>query len=283
MFAVVLTVQYRLNIFGFFALPELAANNSLNLGLLDQRLALYWVRDNIAAFGGNPDQVTLFGESAGAGSALLHLMINPPGESVRADQLFKRVVLQSVWQWVLPTLGQSKAASLSWSAQLGCNQSTTAEVLACMRNLPANSISPLSTTPQINYFQPLVDGDFLEDQPLVLIKKGRYATNVTVVMGYNADEGNFMASTRLGFKGPTDNITQADFLMGAKNRSLTYWLTEAEMDQVIDWYSASTAKLGYWYGLGKILGKSHHLRSALMCRECTKSSLTSLPSLDRST
>jgi carboxylesterase type B len=137
---------------------------------------------------------------------------------------------------------------------VGCNQSTTAAVLECMRGLDASAITPNTSTPQLNYFQPVVDGDFLEDQPLILLKKGRYASNVTVVMGYNADEGTFMASSRLGFKGPKDNITEADFLLGAKNRSLSYWLTDSEINQVLDWYSESTAKLGYWYGLAKILG-----------------------------
>ena len=77
---VLVTINYRLGLFGFFAHPELADEStdrvSGNYGLLDQIAALEWVRDNIAHFGGDPDRVTIFGESAG-GEAVLNLMTSP--------------------------------------------------------------------------------------------------------------------------------------------------------------------------------------------------------------
>ena len=90
---VVVTVNYRLNVFGFLAHPALSAESdhgaSANYGLMDQIAALRWVRDNIAAFGGDPDNVTIFGESAGSRSVAL-LMAAP-----QARGLFHRGICQS--------------------------------------------------------------------------------------------------------------------------------------------------------------------------------------------
>ena len=90
---VLVTINYRLGLFGFFAHPDLAAESpdrvSGNYGLLDQIAALEWVRDNIAAFGGDPTRVTIFGESAG-GEAVLNLLTSP-----RARGLFHRAIAQS--------------------------------------------------------------------------------------------------------------------------------------------------------------------------------------------
>ncbi len=92
--AVVVTLNYRLGALGFFAHPGLSRESdrhvSGNYGLLDQIAALRWVRDNIAAFGGNPSNVTVFGQSAGASSGAGVLMVSP----LRAG-LFHRVIAQS--------------------------------------------------------------------------------------------------------------------------------------------------------------------------------------------
>lgn len=90
--AVVVTLNYRLGLFGFNAFAELFAGDdrfAANAGLLDQRLALEWVRDNIAAFGGDPDRVTIAGESAGAASVAFHLV------APRSQPLYAQAILQS--------------------------------------------------------------------------------------------------------------------------------------------------------------------------------------------
>ena len=73
---VYVAMSYRLNVFGFANSPALRSEGSLNAGLLDQRLALDWIQSNIAAFGGNPKNVTIFGESDGGTSVGLHLTSN---------------------------------------------------------------------------------------------------------------------------------------------------------------------------------------------------------------
>ncbi len=88
---IVVTVNYRLGALGFFAHPALDAEDHViaNYGLLDQQQSLRWVRDNIAAFGGNPDNVTIFGESAGAIAVYTHIV------SPMAAGLFQKAIIES--------------------------------------------------------------------------------------------------------------------------------------------------------------------------------------------
>lgn len=85
---IVVAMQYRLGAFGFLASPEVNKRGVLNAGLLDQRLALEWIQENIAAFGGDRERVTISGESAGGGSVLLHALAENGGIGTR---LFKNV------------------------------------------------------------------------------------------------------------------------------------------------------------------------------------------------
>ena len=129
-------LNYRLSGFGFLALPELAAENpegvAGNMGLLDQRAALQWVQRNIRGFGGDPQKVTLQGESAGAMAVMFHL--TSPG----SKDLFHGAITES------PTIRQgcyfqnksdSFAFGREWTALRGCNSSGP-ELLTCLRQLP---------------------------------------------------------------------------------------------------------------------------------------------------
>lgn len=113
---VLVTINYRLNYFGFFAHPELSAENenhvSGNYGFLDQAYALKWVQKNIAAFGGDPENVTIFGQSAGGGSVICHLA------SDVSDGLFKRAIIQS-GSFVATTqvLGATLADGEAWGVK----------------------------------------------------------------------------------------------------------------------------------------------------------------------
>lgn len=249
---IVVTIQYRLNSLGFFATPELAAAGSTNVGFQDQILAIEWVRDNIENFGGDPDQITLFGESAGGNAAMLHTMVHKYTNPSCYLEYAQNVILQSVWQWVMPTLAQQMAASVKFAASKGCNQANSADMLACMRALPASSV--VATSGPVNYFQPSVDGIFLTDQPYNLIKRGEYNTDVNVIIGFNEDEGHFMALTRSGWKTPASTVTYSDYYRAVRNNSLVYWLTDDQTNEVFSWYADNTAQVGYWYGISDILG-----------------------------
>jgi para-nitrobenzyl esterase len=135
---VYVSMNYRLNVFAFLAHKELTAEEpelgSGNYALLDQLQALRWVRDNIANFGGDPDNVTIFGESGGA-QAVCILLTSPP-----AQGYFHRAISQSgPCQWQLyPSLAASEARGAQVAAELGC---TGPKPLACLRALPTSAVS----------------------------------------------------------------------------------------------------------------------------------------------
>ena len=128
---VLVTVNYRLGVFGFFAHPELTKESPRhaagNYGLADQIMALRWVRENIARFGGNPANVTIFGESAGASDE--NALIASP----LAKGLFVRVIAQSGPVGTAPSLAESEKRGAALAAKLGF---TGEEALAKLRAVP---------------------------------------------------------------------------------------------------------------------------------------------------
>lgn len=201
---VVVSMNYRLAAFGFLSLPD---NNNIrgNAGLLDQRLALRWVANNIAAFGGDPSKVTLFGESAGAASVGFHLL--SPG----SHDLFQRAVMQSgspnaPWASISKTVAWNR--SLMLAKTLGCPTSHAAHLEACLQKAdPLKIISKQNdviTTPTLLAFPfvPNVDGDFLPDKPEVLLQIGKLPKK-EVLFGLNKDEGTYF----LVYGMPGFNIT----------------------------------------------------------------------------
>jgi para-nitrobenzyl esterase len=182
---IVVTINYRLGVFGFFAHPALVAEGSSgNQGLLDQRLALEWVRDNIAAFGGDPDNVTIFGESAGSFDVCMHVA------SPMSRGLFHRAIGQSGGCTTKQTTKvEAEAAATALAATLGC---TGRDELACLRD---TSVADLLAAP--GEFDPSVDGQFLPDQPRALYDAGNIA-KVPYLLGSNTDEGTlFVVSSQV--------------------------------------------------------------------------------------
>ena len=122
---IVVTLNYRINVFGFFHLSHLPDGkdypDAQNLGLLDQLMALKWVHENIAAFGGDPDNVTIWGESAGAGSCTLLPLIKG------SHQYFKRVIAQSGAPAQTRSAEQAIACTNNLMEKLGCE--TVADLL----------------------------------------------------------------------------------------------------------------------------------------------------------
>jgi len=193
---VVVSINYRLGVFGFFAHPALAGEDpgyahGGNQGLLDQSAALGWVRDNIAAVGGDPANVTIFGESAGSIDICTH-MVSPLSRG-----LFQRAISQSGGCTTLQrTAAEGAATAQQFAAMEGCNGG---DELACLRALPAATVladaAPLVGTPGASLLGIVVDGGFLPDQPRTLFDSGDYA-KVPYVLGFNSDEGTiFLLNT----------------------------------------------------------------------------------------
>jgi para-nitrobenzyl esterase len=185
---VVVSMNYRLGAFGFLAHPDLEPEGGPvgNFGLADQQAALAWVRDNIEAFGGDPENVTIFGESAGGVSVCAHLVA--PGSA----GLFHRAITQSGLcdtPYRAPGDAQSQGAALAEA--LGCGGSD--DVLACMRAVESDAV--LAADPAtdaglgaLRLHWPVRDGVFLPNDFRVQLAAGE-VNRVPTMLGWNADEG----------------------------------------------------------------------------------------------
>lgn len=191
--AIVVAPNYRLGAFGYLGHTALAAEDGAagNYGLLDQRAALLWVRDHIAAFGGNPDNVTIAGQSAGAHSVSLHLV--SPGSA----GLFHRAIMQSGYasfQW--RTAAEAQAQGNEFAAALACTNADTSLLLACLRSKNRDEVllaRPPALFEQISetgrtQWTPIVDGFEIPDQPRLLYERGAFS-RVPVLLGSTRDEG----------------------------------------------------------------------------------------------
>lgn len=174
--AVIVTINYRLGAFGFLASP--ADNSTGNAGLMDQRMALRWARDNAAAFGGNPAQVTLFGESAGAASVLYHLV------SPRSAHLFRAGIVESGY-FKTRRPADAYPRTDSFMKKIGCSGDATGK-LACARAADASAVVHAGGT---IVAAPLITGTAeLPDDPKSLLAQGRFNRGVPIIIGNNRDE-----------------------------------------------------------------------------------------------
>jgi carboxylesterase type B len=184
---VAVTMNYRLGIFGFMGLPGLTheAGESGNYGFEDQQAALRWVRRNIAHFGGNPDRVTIGGESAGGWSVCGHL--TSPG----SRGLFHRAMIQS-GACTTQTQAKAEAAGTALARSLGCTDATAAAT--CLRGKSAGELLDSQGVPAT-----FVRGtrSFPVD-PRTQIDKGRFR-HVPVVVGATLDEGRSFQQDKVGW------------------------------------------------------------------------------------
>uniref|UniRef100_A0A8C8MBA5 Carboxylic ester hydrolase n=1 Tax=Oncorhynchus tshawytscha TaxID=74940 RepID=A0A8C8MBA5_ONCTS len=190
---VVVSMNYRVGAFGFLALPG-SSDAPGNVGLLDQRMALQWIQNNIHIFGGNPKQVTIFGESAGAVSVGIHLL------SPDSRPTFTRAILQSgvpncPWATVTPAEAQRRAAMLG--KLVGCpSGGNDTELVDCLRNKPPQDlidqewqVMPWSAIFRLS-FVPVIDGVVLPDNPEAMLSSGNIK-DTQILLGVNQDEGSF--------------------------------------------------------------------------------------------
>ncbi len=180
---VVVTINYRLGPLGYFAHPALTreakAREPLgNYGLMDQIAALQWVRRNIARFGGDPRNVTVFGESAG-GMSTLALLATP-----QAKGLYRKAIVQSGGGWFAPTdLAKKEADGAAALAKLGVAPDATA---AALRALPADKVHALAGS-----YGPFVDGRLMTRTASQALARGDLA-DVPLIIGSNSGEDSLM-------------------------------------------------------------------------------------------
>ena len=192
---VVVTMNYRLGVFGFFAHPELTAGSphhaSGNYGLLDQVAAIAWVKRNIAAFGGNPNRITIGGESAGSISVSA-LMASPLSRGEIAGAIGESgAMMQKLTPHPLAE-AESKGAAFA--------QSIGASTLAALRTMPADKLLAAQGAAKDTAFDPVIDGYFLTEPPSVTFSHGK-AAHVPLLVGSNSQEAP--GSTVFGDGAPT--------------------------------------------------------------------------------
>jgi para-nitrobenzyl esterase len=202
---VVVTMSYRLGVYGFLAHPELTKESpnhaSGNYGLLDQAAALSWVNQNIAAFGGDPKKVTIAGESAGSFSVSAQ-MVSPLSKN-----LFRAAIGES--GSVLATPSTSRLVSLEKAEQKGkeFGESLGADSLAKLRALTAEQIQEATKNPWKWQFPMTIDGYFFTESPEKTYSEGKQAS-VPLLVGWNSEESNWRAI--LGNADPTpENYAKA--------------------------------------------------------------------------
>ncbi|XP_039997440.1 acetylcholinesterase [Xiphias gladius] len=216
---IVVSMNYRIGAFGFLALHG-SSEAPGNVGLLDQRMALQWVQDNIHFFGGNPKQVTIFGESAGGASVGFHLL------SPDSRPTFTRAILQSgvpncPWASVSPAEARRRAMLLG--KLVGCNGGNDTELVDCLRSKTPQElidqewqVLPWSALFRFS-FVPVVDGEVLPDTPEAMLNSGNFK-DTQILLGVNQDEGSyFLLYGAPGFSKDNESlISREDFLEGVK-------------------------------------------------------------------
>ncbi|KAG8886022.1 hypothetical protein FRB98_001498 [Tulasnella sp. 332] len=235
------TFDYRSNAFGFLASEEVRTAGVANLGLLDQRVALQWVQDNISKFGGDPSKVTVWGHSAGAVSIALHFVAN--GGDVQ--NLFRGAIMQS---GPIPPIGDLKGGQGDYNflvTETGC--SGHADTLQCLREVPLQMLkaaidktrSIWGYTSLASSWLPRVDGSFITENPHDSLTSGRMA-NLPFIMGTTDDEGSVFAWA-------SRNITTSAQTEQYLNQNYFPAATMEEVDKVFAFYPDAYQNSAPWF------------------------------------
>ena len=181
---VLVTINYRLGIFGFFSHPDLTRESdrrgAANQAFLDQAAALQWVQKNIAAFGGDPKRVTVFGDSAGA-SSIGNLVASPLTKGT-----YQRAIAES-GAWSGLSIGAVRKLADAEQAGVRTAEAMGAKSLADLRAKPAAEVLAGGRGGG-----PVVDGWFLPDEPASIFAQGKQ-NDVPILVGSNKDEGTFFS------------------------------------------------------------------------------------------
>ena len=192
---VAVTISYRLGIFGFFAHPELTKESphhaSGNYTLLDQTAALHWVRQNIAAFGGDPGKVTIAGESAGS-IAVSAQMASPLSKDLIAGAIGESGSIMGALPPV--PLATAEEQGVKFATAIG------APTIAALRAMPADKLLDAAGKPGVPRFGATIDGYFFPESPVAIFAAGKQA-HVPLLAGWNSEEQG--ARSVLGRDEPT--------------------------------------------------------------------------------
>ena len=239
---VLVTFNYRLGVFGFLTTHDAAAPG--NYGMLDQVLLLEWVRDNIAAFGGDPQRVTVFGQSAGGASVSL-LVLSPLTKG-----LFQHAISQSGASLTpFAASGWKLGLAQGFAQYLNCSTSSTTIMIDCIRSASEDELMNASLTLQtfMNAFRPRVDSEaevpFLPKDPRLLLESGEFNL-VPWINGVTEEEGLAFAPLVLGdsqlTSGVLSGVPEAWGVLAliSPPSPLDCGADQSEVNKVLDFYSS---------------------------------------------
>jgi carboxylesterase type B len=233
-------VNYRVGGFGFLPGKEVLADGSANLGLLDQRLGLQWVADNIAAFGGDPDKVTIWGESAGSISVMDQMLLYDGDISYKGKPLFRGGIMNSGSIVPAQPVDSNKAQAIYNTVvkEAGCSGSS--DTLTCLRTTPYNKLLQACnsvpgilgySTVNLSYL-PRPDGKAITASPEELVTQGKYA-KVPFIVGDQEDEGTLFGLF-------TPNLTTTAEVSEYLSTVFFDEATTAQVNDLVDTYQTIT-------------------------------------------
>ncbi|XP_070570855.1 acetylcholinesterase-like [Ptychodera flava] len=260
---IVVTIKYRLGALGFLSTSDSVSRG--NYGIMDQAMALEWVQDNIAAFGGDPGNVTIFGESAGAGSVGVHLI------SPKSNGLFARAITQSGTA-ISPTLletdfEQMNARAHALGSLVNCDVGGSEKLVECLRDVGVEDL--VRAQGQVTgivgdnerAFLPVVDGDIIPKNPADILKDGSF-NRVDAMFGANGDEGMYQVYlAHREWANQTDPyVSKEEFEALLQARLYNYGQLENEvlMESIYfmytDWETAPNPNANYRHGFSQAFG-----------------------------
>ncbi|KAF7592703.1 hypothetical protein BBP40_012607 [Aspergillus hancockii] len=190
---VAVSLNYRLSAWGFLSSSEINNSGNTNLGLRDQRLALQWVQENIGAFGGDPNKVTIWGESAGGMSVGSHLT----AYGGRDDGLFRGAIMESGGSIMASPMNTTGYQAMYDEVVAEASCSTADDTLQCLREVPFAELNAIFNGTGGNpaySFWPTVDHDLVTDWGSVQLDKHAFV-KVPILAGTNTDEGTSFGPT----------------------------------------------------------------------------------------
>ncbi|CAO2610295.1 Acylcarnitine hydrolase [Lemmus lemmus] len=227
---VVVTIQYRLGVLGFFSTGDQHARG--NWGYLDQVAALRWVQENIAHFGGNPDCVTIFGESAG-GTSVSSLVVSPMSQG-----LFHRAIMQSGVALLPDLISDTHERVYTTVAKLsGCETMDSEALVHCLRGKSEAEILVINRV--FKMIPAVVDGVFLPKHPQELLASVDFHP-VPSIIGVNNDEYGWILPMIIGSAQTIKEITKENLETVMKNTATQMMLPPECSDLLMEEYMGNT-------------------------------------------
>ncbi|KAK6518251.1 hypothetical protein TWF506_005411 [Arthrobotrys conoides] len=187
---IAVSLNYRLTAWGMLASKFMKDSGITNIGIKDQRFALHWIQDNIAAFGGDPRKVTIAGDSAGGVSVGIHTL----AYGGRDDKIFRAAIMDSGPALYIGNYGNVSTLEVMYNALVdSVNCTSAANSLTCLRQVPTAIMwSAIKTVDAAfpSQWQYHIDGDIIRERSSISLKRGRFV-KVPILVGSTSDEGTY--------------------------------------------------------------------------------------------